>query len=60
MGIDAPYGCMQGACGMCETRLLVGRPDHRDSLLSADARAGGRSLMICCSRSHDPMLVLDL
>lgn len=59
-GIDAPYGCMQGACGMCETALLDGRPDHRDTLLSDEAKAAGRSLLICCSRSHSPVLVLDL
>lgn len=59
-GIDAPYGCMQGTCGMCETRVLGGTPDHRDSLLSADARAAGQSLLICCSRSATPVLTLDL
>lgn len=59
-GIDAPYGCMQGACGMCETPVLEGRPDHRDTLLSDDVKAAGRSLLICCSRSHGPSLVLDL
>lgn len=59
-GIDAPYGCMQGTCGLCETPVLAGTPDHRDRLLSADTKASGRSLLICCSRSHTPELTLDL
>jgi len=58
-GIDAPYGCMQGACGLCETPVLDGTPEHRDTLLSAEAKAANRSLLICCSRSKTPRLTLD-
>lgn len=59
-GIDAPASCEQGVCGACETRVLAGAPEHRDLLLSPEERAAGRSMMICCSRSLDPELVLDL
>lgn len=59
-GVDVPYGCMQGACGLCETRVLGGAPDHRDSVLSAEARAAGQSMLICCSRSATPLLMLDV
>jgi len=58
-GIDVPFGCMQGACGLCETRVLDGTPEHRDSLLSAEARATGQNMLICCSRSRTPVLTLD-
>ncbi|MFF3670664.1 2Fe-2S iron-sulfur cluster-binding protein [Microtetraspora malaysiensis] len=52
--------CYQGTCGSCETKLLAGSPDHRDSVLSADERAAGASMMLCVSRCASPRLVLDL
>jgi ferredoxin-NADP reductase len=58
-GIDAPYSCMEGACGRCETNVLEGEPDHRDSVLSEEERASGQTMMICCSGSKGPRLVLD-
>lgn len=57
--IDAQYGCMQGACGMCEMQVVDGIPDHRDSLLTAEAKATNRCLLICCSRSKTPTLTID-
>ncbi|GAB1576028.1 PDR/VanB family oxidoreductase [Bordetella petrii] len=59
-GLDPVFSCGQGVCGSCETSVLAGRPDHRDQVLSADERAAGRSMMICCSGSLDDNLVLDL
>jgi len=59
-GIDATASCEQGICGACETRVLGGQPEHRDMLLSAEERAAGKSMMICCSRSKSAELVLDL
>lgn len=59
-GIDAPYGCMQGSCGLCETAVLQGTPEHRDHLLPESSHAGNRSMLICCSRSRTPEIVLDL
>lgn len=59
-GINAPYGCMQGSCGLCETAILKGTPEHRDHLLSESTKAENRSMLICCSRSETPELVLDL
>jgi ferredoxin-NADP reductase len=52
--------CAEGTCGTCETRVIEGRPDHRDSVLSEEERAAGASMMICVSRSLDDRLVLDL
>ena len=52
--------CEQGICGTCETRVLEGVPDHRDSLLSDEEREANNVMMICCSGSKQDMLVLDL
>jgi len=59
-GLDLPRSCMSGVCGTCETRVLEGRPDHRDQVLSEREQAANRKIMICCSGSLDPRLVLDL
>jgi tetrachlorobenzoquinone reductase len=59
-GADAPFSCAQGVCGACETRVLDGVPDHRDMILSAQEKAAGRTMMICCSGSKTPILVLDI
>jgi vanillate O-demethylase ferredoxin subunit len=59
-GMDVQASCEQGICGTCETRVLAGRPDHRDSLLSDDEKAANNVMMVCCSGSRDDVLVLDL
>ena len=59
-GIAAPGSCEQGICGTCETHVLDGIPDHRDSLLSAEERSSNKVMMICCSRSLSPSITLDL
>jgi vanillate O-demethylase ferredoxin subunit len=52
--------CREGICGTCETRVLEGAPEHRDSVLSEAERAGGRAMMVCVSRARGEKLVLDL
>jgi ferredoxin-NADP reductase len=59
-GVDVLSSCRQGTCGTCETTVLDGRPDHRDSLLDDDERATGDCMYICVSRSCTERLVLDL
>lgn len=59
-GVDVPYACREGLCGACETRVLAGTPDHRDQFLSADEKAAGRKMMVCCSGALTPELQLDL
>ncbi|WP_326640632.1 cytochrome P450 [Streptosporangium sp. NBC_01755] len=54
------YDCEKGYCGACETRVLAGTPEHRDSLLTAEEREASRTMMICVGRSSSPSLVLDL
>lgn len=59
-GVDVPFSCEEGICGACEVRVVDGRPDHRDSVLSDAERAANRTLMACCSGSLGPCLTLDL
>ena len=59
-GVDAPYSCMEGVCGSCETRVLEGIPDHRDLILSKQEREANDKMLICCSGSKSPTLILDL
>jgi ferredoxin-NADP reductase len=59
-GVVVPSSCRRGVCGTCETRVLAGTPDHRDSILTAAERAAGRTMMICCSGSRSERLVLDI
>ncbi|WP_328766227.1 PDR/VanB family oxidoreductase [Streptomyces sp. NBC_00286] len=59
-GVDVDFSCREGTCGTCETDVLDGTPDHRDSLLSEDEQATGDTMLICVSRSCGPRLVLDL
>jgi ferredoxin-NADP reductase len=59
-GIPVLSSCTEGICGTCETTVLEGEPDHRDSLLTDDEKAAGDTMMICVSRCRGPRLVLDL
>ena len=57
-GVDVDFSCAMGGCGTCETRIVEGIPDHRDNYLSDEERSQNDVIMICCSRSKSPVLVL--
>jgi vanillate O-demethylase ferredoxin subunit len=59
-GVNVPFSCAQGVCGTCETRVIDGVPDHRDMILSPQEKVANQTMMICCSGSKTPMLVLDI
>ena len=59
-GIGVLSSCAEGTCGTCETAVLEGVPDHRDSVLSDEERQANDCMMICVSRSCTERLVLDL
>jgi ferredoxin-NADP reductase len=59
-GIEVPHSCEEGVCGACETRVISGIPDHRDTILTESERKENATMMICCSGSKSPRLVLDL
>ncbi|WP_326568865.1 PDR/VanB family oxidoreductase [Amycolatopsis rhabdoformis] len=60
VGVLAPFSCSEGTCGTCETTIVSGRADHRDSVLSPAEREENSTLMICISRAACPKLTLDL
>jgi len=59
-GVIVPWSCRVGECGTCELRVLAGRPDHRDEVLSLGERNANDRLMACVSRAHADELVLGL
>ncbi|MGO4568738.1 2Fe-2S iron-sulfur cluster-binding protein [Rhizobium sp. 2YAF20] len=58
-GIRWPCACREGTCGSCETRVLSGAIDHRDSVLSASEQEQGDWMMICVSRALGSEIELD-
>lgn len=59
-GHDLIHDCQRGDCGICQTEVLEGVPDHRDVVLSEAERAEGKLMQICVSRAKTPRLKLDL
>lgn len=59
-GVQVLSSCQEGTCGTCETDVLDGAVDHRDSLLSAEEQAANNTMMICVSRAAGPKLVIAL
>jgi ferredoxin-NADP reductase len=59
-GVDVDYSCELGICGACETRVISGIPEHRDSVLSEEDQASNTKVMICCAGCKSERLVLDM
>ncbi len=59
-GLSPDYSCREGFCGACETRVLEGEVDHRDSVLTESERKANKSMMICVSRCKSQSLVLNV
>lgn len=59
-GIDVQHACKEGVCGACQTAVLCGAPDHRDSYLTPTEAKSGKTIILCCSGSNSEELVLDL
>lgn len=59
-GVDVMFDCARGDCGICQTDVVSGIPDHRDVVLSDAERASGKVMQICVSRAKSARLVLDL
>lgn len=59
-GLRVLSSCQEGTCGTCETTVLEGAVDHRDSLLTPEEQAANETMMICVSRAACPRLVLEL
>jgi CDP-4-dehydro-6-deoxyglucose reductase, E3 len=55
-GVGLPYGCKDGACGSCKSRLLEGRVihgAHQAKALNADEEAAGLILPCCAAPQTD-------
>lgn len=59
-GISVLGSCLEGVCGTCETGVLAGDIDHRDSILDERERGSNKYMMICVSRCRSEKLTLDL
>ncbi len=60
-GIDIQSDCEEGLCGSCEVRVLAGKVDHRDVVLTRGERESNTRMMACCSRAvPGTTLVLEL
>lgn len=60
-GIEILSSCEEGTCGTCETGVLAGTVDHRDSILTPAERDANDVMYVCVSRAAGgcPRLVLD-
>lgn len=59
-GVSVLGSCLEGICGTCETGVIAGEIDHRDSVLEDDERDEGDIMMICVSRCKGKELTLEL
>jgi ferredoxin-NADP reductase len=59
-GVKVATSCAEGICGTCLCTVLSGMPDHRDVYLTDEEKAANDQILLCCSRSKTPQLVLDL
>jgi ferredoxin len=59
-GVFVLSSCREGTCGTCETPVLEGDVDHRDSILTPIEQAENTVMYICVSRAACPRLVLEL
>ncbi|MFZ2502087.1 MAG: PDR/VanB family oxidoreductase [Nocardioides sp.] len=58
-GVPVLGSCLEGICGTCETEVLEGEVDHRDSILDEDEQEANDCMMVCVSRAKSARLVLD-
>lgn len=59
-GIKVDKSCEQGVCGTCICDVIDGTPDHKDKFLTDEEREDNDQIVVCCSRSKTPRLVLDI
>ncbi|GAS88463.1 PDR/VanB family oxidoreductase [Mycolicibacterium brisbanense] len=59
-GVSVVGSCLEGICGTCESEVVDGDVDHRDSVLNEEERESNEYMMICVSRCRSARLTLDL
>src|SRR5258705_10521952 len=58
-GVGLPYGCRDGACGSCKSRLLEGRVihgAHQHRALSIEEEEAGFTLTCCAAAQTDVVI----
>lgn len=58
-GVSVLASCLEGTCGTCETDVVEGDVDHRDSVLDPEEQEANETMMVCVSRCRGTRLVLD-
>ncbi|MBM7516038.1 PDR/VanB family oxidoreductase [Nocardioides nitrophenolicus] len=59
-GVSVVGSCLEGVCGTCETEVVDGDVEHRDSILNEEEKESNEFMMICVSRCRGASLTLDL
>lgn len=59
-GWSVPSSCREGLCATCQTGVLSGIPDHRDTVLSHEQRRSNQHIIACVSRAKTALIELDL
>ncbi len=58
-GLTLPYGCRNGACGVCKGKVLSGTVDHGNALphaLPEEEKAAGAALF-CCAKARSDLVI---
>lgn len=58
-GLTLPYGCKDGACGVCKGKVLEGSVDHGTAQLHAlkdEEKAAGLALY-CCAKAQSDLVI---
>ncbi|SEF99370.1 PDR/VanB family oxidoreductase [Marinobacterium lutimaris] len=58
-GISIPFSCREGMCRTCECRVLEGKIDHRDYVLSDSERESNEVVLPCVSRAESDSLIIE-
>ncbi|MEF7614463.1 2Fe-2S iron-sulfur cluster-binding protein [Aquincola sp. MAHUQ-54] len=59
-GVRVPASCRIGNCGTCATRVVAGKPAHRDEVLTHAQKIDQQLMCVCVSRADGDELTLDL
>ena len=59
VGVDIPFGCREGACATCATRVLSGEAEIETLLALSESRRRSAWILMCSARTRPGCLVLD-
>lgn len=59
-GVAIPFSCKTGVCRSCAVKVVKGRAQHKDSVLTEQEKNEDKMMCPCISRSNTDSLSLDL